>query len=146
MENNPFEGIIVDERIEDANKNLLAELVRDFVKIGKTDGNIGFEDKFYDGSLVDKAIRYLLARKIVAIQGLIKDYNEYVMTGEIAKAIREQPKAVSARLGDTLFPIVTKKNEGYSIPNYKLEHCKKVLSGKAVLKRDKGKNKSQKTK
>ena len=119
----------LDELIVDVNQlvdiSLLADLLRGNLTLSR-EGNINYENNFYNSPEWKRMVLYLLARKAIALKNL-KNIKEKALYKEVAEGAFIPATSVPRTHLKSLKGVVLKDKEGYFIPNYNLIKCKLKL-------------------
>ena len=124
-EKDALDKLIVNED-ENPNTDLLAEIISKYLRF-TTLGEIIFEKEFYQLKELQKFIVFLLARKVILIKKLKKDFEEKMSYKEISEELGIKPATLRKYVSRDLKNIIKSDKGKYFIPNYNLFKCKEKL-------------------
>lgn len=124
-EQTSLEDLLVDE--EQLNRELLADTVSEYVKIGKDSGDLIPEEKYTELTSKKKVVVGLLAQKARFELELVDE--EWLAPAEISEMTGVKTGTMYPSVRDLADQGVVRDNDGdYMIPSVKVEQAKEYLA------------------
>ena len=120
----PLDDIFVESN-DGVSRKLISETLKPFITIDPS-GNLDFSEEYDKLINIKKALVYLVSKKAMKLKEVIE--SEFAKIKEVSeKALISESDAKNSLCTKYKKLVENKKNEGYTIPDYKLKKVKEEI-------------------
>jgi len=124
MSEDPLNEIFVDKN-EPVDKKLLAEILKNFVRIDK-EGIFNFSENYENLVGHKKVLIYFCCKKAMVLKG-VKNIREPASQSEVSRNAHVSLDVARNAIHRKYKKLLNKEEKGYIIPNYNLKKIKEIL-------------------